>query len=121
MRTLSIIYPWNKNLRDFYQKWCLHQVWVCIKKSVTICGNLLCIVMGFFRLQFNNIGCPTIRAAIFISVFFIKFRFIPIRTHDQSHCPRWCSSHLLTDGIHRYILTALNNKFVMHMTADKTM
>ena len=52
--------------------------------------------------------------------FSVKFGFISVCTEKQTFSPRGRSAHLLTDGIHRYILTAFNNKFIVDVATDKT-
>ena len=52
-------------------------------------------------------------------ILLIKFRLIPIRSQDKPRNPVRSSSHLLTDGVERYIRAALDDKFIVDMTDDK--
>lgn len=54
-------------------------------------------------------------------VFLIKHGFVAVCPEIESTDPRRSPSHLLTDGIKRYAHAALDDEFVMDMTADEAM
>lgn len=53
------------------------------------------------------------------SVFFVEHGFIAVCPEIKPADPRRRPSHLLTDGIQGYTHAALDNEFVMDVTADE--
>ena len=58
-------------------------------------------------------------AAIFISVFFIKFCLIPIRPQQDVRHPFRGSAHLFADSFQINAGAAFNDQFIMDMSDDK--
>ena len=55
----------------------------------------------------------------FYLVLFIKLAFVAVCSKQKSRNPGRRSSHLLTNGIHRYFFAAFDDQLVMYMAADK--